>query len=87
MDDFSTPNTTNFFGIPASPANFIKPYKRPLSSMAPTIVLDAAGDVVLVTGASGGSRIITSTALVYKYFCIHIIVNFTIAQPKNYFKI
>lgn len=63
MDDFSTPNTTNFFKVPASPANFIKPFKRPLSSMSPTIVLDADGDVKLVTGATGGTRIITSTAL------------------------
>jgi gamma-glutamyltranspeptidase len=38
MDDFSTPmdNITN--GLPAKP-NFIKPNKRPLSTMSPTIVL------------------------------------------------
>ncbi|WAR01346.1 GGT1-like protein [Mya arenaria] len=63
MDDFSTPNTTNYFNVPASPANFIKPYKRPMSSISPTIVLNENGDVVLVTGASGGTRILTSTAL------------------------
>lgn len=63
MDDFSTPNTKNYFGVPASPANFIKPFKRPLSSMSPTIVIDNDGDVKLVTGATGGTRIITSTVL------------------------
>ncbi|WAR27556.1 GGT1-like protein [Mya arenaria] len=64
MDDFATPNTTNYFQVPASPANFIKPFKRPLSSMSPTIVLGSFdNEVKLVTGASGGTRIITSTAL------------------------
>lgn len=39
-------------------ANRIEPGKRPRSSMAPTIVLDPAGQLRLVTGSAGGSRII-----------------------------
>ena len=41
-----------------SHANAMAPGKRMLSTMTPTIVLDADGDVLLVTGTPGGSRII-----------------------------
>lgn len=47
-------------GVPI--ANRVEPNKRPRSSMSPTIVLDAHGDVKLVTGSPGGSRIIGYTA-------------------------
>ncbi|GJL83182.1 MAG: gamma-glutamyltranspeptidase [marine bacterium B5-7] len=43
-------------------ANRIEPGKRPRSSMAPSIVLDAAGQPVLIAGSPGGSRIINYVA-------------------------
>merc|ERR1712048_1296454 len=70
MDDFCTPGLPNFYGYPPTPANFIRPGKRPMSSMSGTIIADKNGDVVMVAGASGGSRIITgtSTAIYRKMF-------------------
>jgi gamma-glutamyltranspeptidase/glutathione hydrolase/leukotriene-C4 hydrolase len=64
MDDFSTPGTSNSFGIPASAANYIVPGKMPLSSQCPTIALDDNGRVVMTSGAAGGSRITTSTSFI-----------------------
>ena len=61
MNDFSIPGSSNSFGYIPSPANFVRPGKRPLSSICPIIVTDKDGAVYLVTGAAGGSRIITST--------------------------
>ena len=69
MDDFSRPNITNYFGLPPTANNFIQPAKRAQSSMSPTIVLDkgiTGREYVAhaVSGASGGSRIITSVVQV-----------------------
>ena len=65
MDDFSTPGSANSFGYQPTAANFIRPGKRPMSSMSPTIVIDRkTREAKLVVGASGGSRIITAVAQV-----------------------
>ncbi len=61
MDDFaSVPGSANGFGLVQGEPNAIGPKKRMLSSMAPTIVSDASGNVELVTGAAGGPMIISS---------------------------
>lgn len=60
MDDFSALNITNADGLPPFPNNYIEPEKRPLSSMAPSIVLDENYDVCLVVGAAGGTHITTA---------------------------
>ncbi|ALC48640.1 Ggt-1 [Drosophila busckii] len=71
MDDFSTPGVINTYGIPASPANYIQPGKRPMSSTCPSIVLDSKGNVNLVVGGAGGSRITTSVAqTILRYFVL-----------------
>ena len=59
MDDFTVkPGVSNLFGMVQGEANAIAPGKRPLSSMAPTVVLHD-GRVFLVLGSAGGPRIIT----------------------------
>ena len=65
MDDFAAqPGQPNMFGLVQGEANAIQPGKRMLSAMSPTIVLDRAGALLLVVGAAGGPRIITSTSQV-----------------------
>ncbi|XP_065280283.1 scoloptoxin SSD14-like isoform X3 [Dermacentor albipictus] len=64
MDDFSTPGMRNFYGVAPSVANFIFPGKRPMSSMAPVVVIDEKGDVQLALGGTGGAKITSGVALV-----------------------
>ena len=60
MDDFSQqPGVPNYYGMIGSEANSIQPGKRPLSSMTPTI-LTRDGELLLVIGSPGGSKIITT---------------------------
>ena len=62
MDDFtSKPGIPNGYGLIQGEANSIAPGKRPLSAMAPTIVLKD-GKLFLVLGSPGGPRIISTVA-------------------------
>ncbi len=59
MDDFTTvAGTANMFGLRQGARNAIAPGKRPLSSMAPTIVT-RNGKLLMVLGSPNGSRIIS----------------------------
>jgi len=63
MDDFSiAPGTPNGAGLIGADANAVRPGKRPLSSMSPTIVL-RDGKPILTLGAAGGPTIITQVVL------------------------
>ena len=64
MGDFSTPGQLNPDDIPPSKSKFIKPGKRPQSSISPVIFTYRSGRVRLVAGASGGPLITTAVSLV-----------------------
>lgn len=67
MDDFSSPNITNSYGLAPSPSNYIRPGKRPMSSMAPSIIFDENDNIRLLIGAAGGTKITSSIALVRNF--------------------
>lgn len=61
IDDFAIhTGVGNVYGLVGSAANSLQPNKRPLSSMAPAIVLQN-GRAELIVGAAGGPRIISAT--------------------------
>jgi gamma-glutamyltranspeptidase/glutathione hydrolase len=60
MDDFSIkPGVPNIYGVTGGEANSIKPGKTMLSSMTPTM-LEKDGNLFMVIGSPGGSKIITA---------------------------
>ncbi|XP_074635710.1 glutathione hydrolase 1 proenzyme-like [Acropora palmata] len=83
MDDFSSPNVTNEFGLPPSPVNYIKPGKRPQSSTVPAIILDKKGNALMVIGAAGGTIITTSVAqAIMNYFWFKKNLQTAITMPR-----
>ena len=72
MDDFTaSPGTPNAFGLVQGRSNAIAPGRRPLSSMAPTLVFRPDGRPWIATGSPGGSRIITTVAQVLFQRLVH----------------
>ncbi|VVB09758.1 unnamed protein product [Arabis nemorensis] len=86
MDDFSIPmkSNGNLNVPPPAPANFIRPGKRPLSSMSPTIVLKD-GKVKAAVGASGGANIIAGTTEVFmNHFFLKMDPLSSVLAPRIY---
>lgn len=83
LDDFAAkPGAPNAFGLVGGVANAPGPGKRPLSSMSPTIVLKDTKPV-LVTGAPGGSRIITTVLqVIVNAIDGHMKIGDAVAAPR-----
>jgi gamma-glutamyltranspeptidase/glutathione hydrolase len=83
MDDFAIhAGADNYFGLTGNRANALEGGKRPLSSMAPTIVLNGSRPE-LVVGGAGGPRIINGTLqtlLNVLEFKMPVVV--AVAQPR-----
>jgi len=83
LDDFtSKPGTANAYDLMGYNANLPGPGKRPLSSMAPTIVLKD-GKPFLITGSPGGSRIITAVLqVIVNAIDFHMPVGQAVSEPR-----
>jgi gamma-glutamyltranspeptidase/glutathione hydrolase len=83
LDDFTAaPGASNAYGLVGFEANLPGPGKRPLSSMAPTIVLKD-DKPVLVTGSPGGSRIISTVLqVIVNVLDYHMDVAAAVAAPR-----
>ena len=78
MDDFTTaPGKPNNYGLFQGEANSIRPGKRMLSAMTPTIVLDREGKLFMVVGTPGGPTIITQV-----YHVISNVIDHRMSLPE-----
>lgn len=84
MDDFTAkPGSPNLFGLVQGEKNAIAPKKRMLSSMSPTLVLDAKGNFRMAVGSPGGSTIPTTTLQVLmNYFDFGMNVRAAVVAPR-----
>ena len=83
MDDFSAkPGAPNQFGVVGGEANAVAPGRRPLSSMAPTILL-RGGAPAMVIGTPGGSRIFTSVfQVLIDVYDFHLPLKTALNEPR-----
>jgi gamma-glutamyltranspeptidase len=71
MDDFSIPGVPPPGFLPPAPQNFVRPGKRPLSSMTPTIVLKVTSHEIfaftLFVGCGEPTCTLVSWMLIFRY--------------------
>nr|GMC96221.1 gamma-glutamyltranspeptidase 3 [Ipomoea batatas]GME11813.1 gamma-glutamyltranspeptidase 3 [Ipomoea batatas] len=87
MGDFSVPTEVSPDKLPPSPANFISPNKRPLSSMTPIVVLKD-NQLAAVIGGSGGTNIIATVTQVFlNHFVLGMDPLEAVQSPRVYHKL
>ncbi|XP_076892691.1 glutathione hydrolase 3-like [Bidens hawaiensis] len=87
MGDFSVPTEISADSLPPAPANFIRPNKRPLSSMTPIIILKDK-QLAGVVGGSGGMNIIPAVAQAFlNYFVLGMDPTDAVQSPRVYHKL
>ncbi|KAI8553670.1 hypothetical protein RHMOL_Rhmol05G0034400 [Rhododendron molle] len=87
MGDFSTPTEISPERLPPAPTNFIRPNKRPLSSMTPIIVLKD-NQLAGVIGGSGGLLIIPAVLQVFvNHFVLGMEPLDAVQNPRVYHKL
>lgn len=84
MDDFTgAPGQPNMYGLIQGEANAIRPGKRMLSAMTPSIVLDPSGRLFMVVGTPGGPTIITTvTQVISNVIDHHMTLAQAVAAPR-----
>jgi len=95
MDDFASPGLPNHYGVAPAESNYIKPGKKPLSSISPTLIFrpnqndneetdaDDLGKLVMVLGASGGPKIPSAVLQVFiNYIILGMPLYDAIARPR-----
>lgn len=87
LDDFTiSVDTKNMFGLLQGQANMIKPGKRPLSSMSPTMIFKD-NKLVMIIGAAGGPTIVTTIVeIIENVFDFGMDINTAINEPRYHFQ-
>ncbi|KAI3422885.1 uncharacterized protein J3R85_011621 [Psidium guajava] len=87
MGDFSTPTEISPDLLPPAPANFIKPNKRPLSSMTP-LIITKDNQLAGVIGGSGGMNIIPAVTQVFlNHFVLGMEPLDAVQDPRIYHRL
>ncbi|XP_022730339.1 glutathione hydrolase 3-like [Durio zibethinus] len=87
MGDFSAPTEISPDMLPPAPANFIRPRKRPLSSMTP-LIITKDNQLAGVIGGSGGMNIIPAVTQVFlNHFVLGLEPLAAVQHPRIYHRL